>query len=252
MSAQTATSEAVQWATEQHPKYEPSSETKQKLSKISLGMVIGPTSVGKSFLIDKVTETNERFSNMGTITTRAKRETDPDSYRHVPVDDFTAMIESGELVQYAIHPTTGDFYGSDTDSFPTDLVVAPVLVSGRGSFIKAGFKRITPIGIVCPADEWVDRLAVHTDSEDLIKRLYEARQVLQWLRGNRLNSDVAILNNNSGGNAVNANIASIEYLTMGKDKPYWYHGTENAEKLIDEMQATAWHKLEELSDNEQE
>lgn len=246
---QPATTEALKWARDQHSRYTPSTATKEKLSNIALGMLVGPTAVGKSFLIDKVTEEDKHFSGMGTITTRAPRETDPDNYSHITVEEFTAMIEAGELVQYEIHPTTDDFYGSDANSFSTDLVIAPVLASGVHSFRKAGFKRATTIGIVSPASQWSERLAVHEDSDDLIKRLREARHVIQWLRRYKHAPDVAILNNTA--NDVSSTVSAIEYLTMGKDRPVDYQATPGLGKLIDDMQLATWHKLEELVYSEQ-
>ncbi len=242
MSAQPATNEIVQWATEQHAKYKPSDETKQKLSRISIGMLVGPTAVGKSFLINKLTELDGRFSGMGTITTREQRKSDPDNYSFISPDEFAARIESGDLVQYEIHPTTGDFYGSDYDSFNSGWVIAPVLAKGLKPFKEAGFKLATPIGIVSPAKEWSERLAVHADGEDLKKRLHEALLAIEWLRGHRFNTPIL----SNGSDNIDKTIEKISKLTTGNNRVHYHYADAKINAVINEMQMTAKQKLREL------
>lgn len=247
MSMQPATGEITQWAAERHANYEPSLETKEKLSRVSLGMLIGPSAVGKSFLINRLTEQDGRFSGMGVITTRAPRESDADNYRFITPDEFAKLIESGELVQYEVHPTTGDLYGSDVESFASSWVVAPVLAKGIKPFQKAGFKSVEPIGIVSPASEWSARLAERNVGEDLKKRLHEALLSIEWLRGHRFNTPIL---KNSTDN-VHKNIDKIGKITNGLNYPHYHFADKAITDTIEEMYMSAKLRLREI-DSERE
>ncbi len=244
MSAQPATSEAVQWVTDQHENFQPNSRTKQKIAHISLGMLIGPTSIGKSHLMDKVVQQDPRFSGMGTITNRDKRPGDPDNYRFVSTDEFVSKIEAGELVQYEIHPGTGDFYGSDADSYETEFVVAPVLQKGVKAFESAGFKHTVPIGVVACGTDWQQRLPERSSEASFVGRLDEALEVIEWLQ--RKYHNIPILDNQNSKTAENAQ--KIRQLTThGFTWKDIIESTGTVGQMI-EMKKLAQHKLELLGE----
>ncbi len=244
MSAQPATNEAVQWAIEQHANFEPNSRVKRNIAHISLGMLIGPTSIGKSHLINEVIRQDPQFSGMGTITNRDKRPDDPNNYQFVTTDEFIDKIKSGELVQYEIHSHTGDFYGSDADSYKTELVVAPVLSRGVKAFELAGFKDTTPIGIVASGTDWQQRLPERSSEATFVNRLNEALEVIDWLQ--RRYHDIPILENRSDRTAETAQ--KIRQLTV--DGFSWqdiFESTGAVGQMI-EMKKVAEHKLEVLGE----
>ena len=126
----------LQAAQQNEKNYQPNGEIAAKLAEKTLVMFVGPVAVGKSFLMNHVAEVAGDFSRVPVFTTRKPREDDePGMFRYLPHDDahvseLLNKIESREVVQYAIHPTSGRIYGSEISDHPNTYNMLAMLSGG--------------------------------------------------------------------------------------------------------------------------
>ncbi len=174
-----------EWVGERAKNYEPNTEVQAAIAQKSIILVIGPAGVGKSFISRRVTETDPSFSELGTISTRPPKPDDPENYRTgVAVEEFAQKVMEGELVQFHRHQFTGELYGSDIASQPTDHIITPALADSVGQFGQVGYRRVIPVGLYAPADQWIERLQPRKKDFDYGERLHEALKVLGYLENN--------------------------------------------------------------------
>jgi ribose 1,5-bisphosphokinase PhnN len=164
-------------------KYMPNKEVRKALAGVTLVQIIGPTAVGKSTLIDKVIASEpEKFSEVGTITTRRRRDSDSDNVTSdVDFDEMDSRIENRELVQHFKHPS-GDIYATDASSYQTEVCLLPTMAKSANEFLELGFERIIRIGIVLDGEQWRKRLLERQPYKNFDKRLDESADSLGEMR----------------------------------------------------------------------
>lgn len=174
-----------------------------RLAKVSLVLIVGPWGIGKSHTIRAITELSSDFSDFNNILTRPRRGDDPPNYRtDQPIEEVLDRIETGEIAQYTVHPTTKHIYASDADSYPTDYVTMPALYSAIPQINKVGFNQVVLFGLLAEGATWEEQLKERTGEIQQEQRLLEARQCVCWLLANQHN--VHILENKTGHADVNA------------------------------------------------
>jgi guanylate kinase len=165
-----------------HEEYIPNPEVQKKLAQTVLVQLIGPTAVGKSTLIDLIVSRNDsHFSEVGTLTTRPKRETDsPWVTADISHEEMKNKIDNHELVQYFRHPS-GEMYATDTSSYRTDVCLLPTMAKSADEFLDKGFKKVVRVGIVVNQKQWQERLHSRENDNDFAARMQEALQCLEWM-----------------------------------------------------------------------
>lgn len=179
----------LQAAQQNEKNYQPNGEIAAKLAEKTLVMFVGPVAVGKSFLMNHVAEVAGDFSRVPVFTTRQPREDDePGMFRYLPHDDahvseLLGKIENREVVQYAIHPTSGHIYGSEISDHANAYNMLAMLSGGVEQLRHIPFKDTVIIGVAVPPPTWQRRLAARypQPSEEKTKRLKEAVLSLEWL-----------------------------------------------------------------------
>lgn len=230
-----------EWVQERAKHYEPNTEVQAAIAQKSIILVIGPAGVGKSFISRRVTETDPGFSELGTISTRPPKPDDPENYRTgVPIEEFAQKVMEGELVQFHRHQFTGELYGSDLASQPTNHIVTPALADSVGQFGQVGYRRVIPVGLYAPADQWMERLQPRKKDFDYGERLREALKVLGYLEGNLSNMPVYKNETNKGIEIAR----SIVNLTQREDFDRSSYKTRDSIGL---MKIAAHRELEGLS-----
>lgn len=151
-------------------------------------MVIAPSSMGKTYVMNKVTELNDEFARVTVLTTREPRPDDQGMFRYYQktdedLDHVLKMIEHGELVQYAVFPSSGQIYGSQPRDFPARFNLLATLSSAVEQLEHIGFKHTVPIGLITYPKVWMEWFdARHSSRQaDRPARLHEALQSLDWL-----------------------------------------------------------------------
>ena len=160
--------------------YKPATEALEQLRAVTLLMVIGPSGVGKTTLVNKLS-----IPYVPSDTTRPIRPHEAsgkDMYFLTDYDKVVSDINTGEFVQVAIG-ASGDLYATRASSYPASgLAVMPVMADVVPIFRGLGFASTTTIFVVPPSfDEWMRRMDSHklTD-EQLQKRLAEAKRSLSF------------------------------------------------------------------------
>lgn len=197
--------------------YEPSKEVRDALARITLVQIIGPTAVGKSTIINEITEREpERFSEVATITTRRRRENDSDNITaDVLPKDMKDRIKNRELVQYFKHPS-GDIYATDTSSYETDICLLPTMADSADDFLKLGFKNIIRFGVMVKGEHWQERLLERQGDKKFDKRLVEAFNSLERMRAmhrhkkENINKPKLLIVENNNGNIGQATQTIID------------------------------------------
>jgi hypothetical protein len=186
--------------------YKPRDDVVRQLQGTTFVALIGITGIGKSHLIPYVThQGGEEFSEVGNVSTRATRPSDPPSFRGGrPHKELLDQIENRQVVSYLAHPS-GDIYVSDLESYKTRYVLLPTLTSALEQLERLGcFERVVPIGIVTDGATWIKRLDSKLDDPKLQARFDEALTCLGWLEKHA--QDITILQNDDGQETVIADM----------------------------------------------
>lgn len=174
--------ETIDFLIEQQATYRPNAEVQQAIGNVTIGLLIGPSGIGKSYLIDKCVEMDHStFSIAGSLTTRERRASDPENYKTgVSLDAMRERVQNGELVQYGM--MGNNVYATDAASYATDYVLLPTLASSVELLGEVGFKKVIPIGIIAAAQTWKNHgLAERQNDPKFETRLAEAQESIHWL-----------------------------------------------------------------------
>lgn len=152
-------------------------------------VISGPSGVGKDTVIDRMKERNQRIHFVITATNREPRadEVHGVDYFFVSTDEFAAMIENDELIEYAL--VYQDYKGVPKEQ------VHQALASGKDVVMRLDVQGAATIKAICSdalliflttedEEELVNRLkARQTEtSEDLNLRIATARKELQRIK----------------------------------------------------------------------
>jgi guanylate kinase len=156
---------------------------KPELLSKELVMIVGPTAIGKSTLMNHVMEMDRDFGRVSGFTSRPARENDePGMYRYVTADEASVIANSAETIQYVLHPTTGIMYGTQVQDYPAKYNLLDTLSDVVEELRDLPFRRTTTISLTTDAESWErwlhDRYPV--PSLERKKRLQEAINSIEW------------------------------------------------------------------------
>lgn len=160
--------------------YRPAPDVVNKVNGLQLLMVIGPSGVGKTTVINKL-ECKYIISD----TTRSPRPDEKEGVDYYFRDDYEQIIDemkNGRFVQVAID-SGGDLKATRAISYPeSGTAVMAVVADVIPIFRELGFKKTISVFVTPPSyNEWMKRLSSHDLSpEQLGKRLAEARRSLEF------------------------------------------------------------------------
>lgn len=171
---------------ELEPGYRPSPETITAIKDKSLLAFIGGFAVGKTTLMREIARVDERFSEVISFTTRPSRG-HSDIYRFIDnspgnVKLITAKAQQGDLVNFAVHPTTEYVYGTESDDYRTEFcMLATTANNFQLSTSGLPFRSVDPVTIVSDSSVWAHRMSQRSMSLAEYKaRIDEAKQSLEW------------------------------------------------------------------------
>lgn len=146
----------------------------------------GPSGVGKDTLLDILLQKDPKLQKSISITTRMKREGEIDGtdYYFITPDDFEAMLESGDVLEFAKYGK--NLYG--TPKKPVDrwlsegkTVILKIEVQGAAK-IKNMYPDSIAVFVMPPSLETLEhrlRNRGTEDEEDLVRRLDIAREEIR-------------------------------------------------------------------------
>ena len=192
----------------------------QALRGKTLIMLVGPTAVGKSTIMNKVVELDGEFGRVSGFTTRPKRPGDEAGlYRYLSHDEADELIQSESVVQYALNPANNQIYGTELRDYPYAFNMKDTLSGAVEHFISLPFSDYRIVSISVPVEPWLSWLDERhpVGSSERVTRLQEAKQSIEWSL--RQSDRHAWIVNNPGD--VDAAAASLidSIRSPGENKP---------------------------------
>ena len=166
------------------------------------------------------------FGRVAVFTTREARQDDePGMFRNIPHDNASltqllGKIQRGEVVQYAVHPTSGRIYGTEPGDYPKSFNMLATLSGVVDHLRQLPFQTTHVIGLAVEPDVWLRRFYDRPMSpEERAKRLQEAVVSLRWLLDPAHIPEITWVNNTSEDDsaAVQSVINAVKYNKPGDD-----------------------------------
>ena len=160
--------------------YKPQDAVLDKIAKIELLMIIGPSAVGKTTLINRL-----GMPYVPSDTTRASREGEVEGKDFYFLDDYdqvVADIQAGKFVQVAIG-SAGDFFATRSSYYPPKgIAVMAVLADAVPVFRQLGFaKTISAFIVRADFAAWLKDLKQReAEAKKLQKRIAEAKRSFKF------------------------------------------------------------------------
>ncbi len=167
--------------------YSPAQEIATQLSEKILVMMVGPSAIGKTTLMDHAVAARPDVAYVSGFTTRAKRPHDRDGLyqyltSHQEIGSVLADISAGRVVQYMLHPVNDTIYGSIVGDFPKKYNLHDSLSGSVESMRKLPFEKTLTVSVTAEPEVWKRHfLRLNPEpSSDSRARLVEARQSIEW------------------------------------------------------------------------
>lgn len=211
---------------ENEQNYYSNDQVRSVLGRKVISMIIGPTAVGKSTIIHEMLSIKPEWSVAGTITTRRRRNDDPDNYfteaEGITNQDLIGRINSGDLINYSVHPG-GDIYAYSPDSFGTKYNLAPLTTPSIETMKTAGFERAETSFIYAKPEDWEFFLKDRLSDPKIAARLEESATSLRYGLDNA--KSLHIIENTIGSEGLRKSAQKVIEITMGyakieRDKDY--------------------------------
>jgi guanylate kinase len=148
---------------------------RQKLAKVRVVALVGPTGVGKTTIMNGV-----GLPVAISDVTREARNGEKNGSDYNFRKDFQKILEElqgGEFVQFTV--ILGEFYGTRAETYPDEGVCILSAAASALPFLrKLGFAQVIPVYVIPPSyEEWVARFEKHGD-QNMPERMQEAKQSL--------------------------------------------------------------------------
>jgi len=204
--------------------YHGNNQVKLALGEKVISIIIGPTAVGKSTIIQEILNSKHDWNVAGTITTREKRDGDPSNYftktEGITNEKLIGLIHSGDLINYSVHPG-GDIYAYSPDSFSAEYNLAPLTTPSIKIMKTAGFERAETSFIYAKPEDWELFLKDRLLDSKIDARLEEAATSLRYGLDNA--KSLHIIENTRGREGLQKSAQKIVEITIGNtniDKDY--------------------------------
>lgn len=182
-------------------------------------MIVGPTSIGKSTLMNEVIRLDSRFARVRSFTTRPPRENDePGHYIYFSDEELAQNNQNDALITDTVYPTTGFHYGTVADSYNGEFNLLDTLANSVDDYRALPFKRTITISLTANPSVWQSRLKQRfpNGGDDMKKRLQEAVLSTEWSLA-QTNDHHWLLNSQGDSTATAQKL--IEIATGSVDSP---------------------------------
>jgi guanylate kinase len=187
--------------------YVPASDVANHIKNLDLLMVIGPSGVGKTAIINRL-----NLKYIISDTTRDRRPDEKEGVYYYFRQDYGQIIEeikNGRFVQVAVD-SGGDLKATRDSTYPDSGIAVMAVVAGVvPNFRQLGFRKTISVFITPPSfEEWMQRLDVHNlSAEQQAMRLSEAARSLEFALNDK---EVHLILNDNIVEAVNQTKNSLE------------------------------------------
>lgn len=184
--------------------YKPSQEVADALAQKTLVMLIGPVAIGKSFIGTQIVKSDPEFEQTTVLTTREQRPDDlPGHFRFKshevePLTKILNDIQKGDLVQYMVHTTTGNIYGTALEDYKGTYNLLPTISNVVNKLAQLPFSATYAIYLTARPEIWQMWLDSRypTKNAERTKRIKEAITSLQWALADEQRATISWVENN--------------------------------------------------------
>ena len=177
-------------------------------------VIVGPSAVGKTSVMDHLSNLRPELGFPQNFTTRAHRPGEPlDLYEHL-ADEELGRIPSDEIAQSVVHPD-GNVYGSRKAAYTAPISVVDAMTSSIDGFYAAGFESVRVVGLIASAGAWMERVGKRIADMPQSRaeaRLLEGITCFEWLTQA---TEVPVIVNDASSNRV----AALELIDTVLDTP---------------------------------
>lgn len=149
----------------------------------TLIMLVGPSAIGKSTLMNEATKQDKRFKRVRNFTTRPPRANDePGHYIYLTAEELAAKRSGGEIISEVVSPTTGDTYGTLSASYDGEYCLLDTLANSVELYRSLPFRQTVTITLFADPEQWQKWFLTRypEPSDDTLKRLKEAELSINW------------------------------------------------------------------------
>ncbi len=153
------------------------------IAAASLVMLVGPSAIGKSTLMNQVVAQNSDFGRVRVFTTRPPRSNDEAGmYRYLSISEAQEEIANGRVVQHATSPTTGMIYGTQLQDYTSRYNMLDTLSNVVDELRTLPFESTTTVTLYADPGEWHQWFLSRypKQSDEASKRLEEAALSINW------------------------------------------------------------------------
>lgn len=149
----------------------------------TLIMLVAPTAMGKSTIMNTAVQLDSRFARVRSFTTRPHRSNDePGQYIYLSDADLVHERSHGTVVTETTFPNTGYTYGTLYTSYSGEFCLLDTLANSVAIYRALPFHRTLTVSLVASPEDWcawfVSRYPEHSDMA--VKRLKEAELSIAW------------------------------------------------------------------------
>jgi guanylate kinase len=152
----------------------------------TLVMLVGPTAVGKSTLMNAVVARHPEFKRVTGFTTRDPRPNDePGQYRYLSEQSLGQLVKQNHILQQVTNPANGQIYGTTAEDYPGTYNLKDTLSIAVDAFKRIPFKQHQTFSLTVPVESWRQWLLQRypDPSDERTSRLLEAKSSIEWSLG---------------------------------------------------------------------
>lgn len=152
------------------------------LSEKLLVMMVGPSAIGKSTLMNEIVKNHDDFAYVEAFTTRLARPNEQTHYTFIDKKEALHLQQTGQALTYVEHPTTHAIYGTTLESYPARYNLLDTLSGSVRMYRALPFKRTVTIAVTAPSEQWQKWFLIRypAATEEAKKRLNEATLSIHW------------------------------------------------------------------------
>lgn len=207
------------------------------LADKTLVMIVGPSAIGKSTLMNEMVQAHSGFAYVHSFTTRAPREGEQSYYRFIDKQTAEDLRQTGQSVTYFEHPTTHDIYGTTPESYPGKYNLLDTLSGSVADYRELPFAGTITIALTAPAEAWRSWFLSRypEPSPEAEKRLEEAKISITWALND---PETHWLANPQGQLATTAKGA----IAITLDPPAERSTSEHPHAMLELIERGLWHE----------
>lgn len=147
-----------------------------------LVMLIGPSAIGKSSLMNQVAADDDNFGYVRSFTTRPPRPGEKTNYEFIDRSTAQQLIDNQLTATQFQHPTTGHIYGTTAASYTHRFNLLDTLSGSVAIYRQLPFETTVTITITAPPQQWRQWFLARfpEPSREAQQRLAEATQSIRW------------------------------------------------------------------------